>query len=188
MRECSQSPPAGGVRQRNPARFADRAVGRQPEDGAAPPNGDCPAALIPTVPRARPTHSARSVIPRESDESRNLARSGQAPAPRGPARFGRGRDRPQSSRWLEPRANGALCPSKYPPLFARKYRPKYRSLRSELRRQLRRSLHLNLNSSLCLDLNPALFSPLFQSFFETLFQQLSASSLDSLFVWKYRQL
>ena len=89
---------------------------------------------------------------------------------------------------LEPRANGSLYPSKYPPLFAAKYRQRCRELDSELRRQLRRSLHLNLNSNLCLNLNPALLSPLFQSFFETLFQQLSASSLDSLFVWKYRRL
>ncbi len=81
-----------------------------------------------------------------------------------------------------------MCLAKYLSLFVRKYLQEYPELCARLRLILNLNLNLNLDLFLYLDLDLNLDLFLFLKSFQQLFRKFFASSFDSLFVLKYRQL
>jgi hypothetical protein len=87
---------------------------------------------------------------------------------------------------LAPKAR--LCPSKYLPLFVRKYRQMYLRSRTHLRRHVYPDAYLHLYLYLYLDLCPSLFLALFEWFFQKAFQKPFATLYAAIIANKYRRL
>ena len=147
---------------------------------------DCPAALVPTVPRARPAQLLRGTVPRLP-----LSRYGPIGAGtlKTSVRMACSFSQLQPRDGLIPRSFFSFVyAAKYPEKFARKYWHEC----PESCTRLHEHACPHPNSDLYLDLSSRLFAELnrekFEKSLQQLFLKLFALSFGSLFVWKNRQL